>query len=389
MNAFVPAIPRSQSMTFIFLVATVMVGPPSAYSQDSVPDSAFYRPPATFENQYGEYRDVLRFDDGTDVRSRDEWQRRRVEIKDYWQNAMGTWPELLERPQIKYLESIELTEYVQHQVSLEIAPEIFSEPHYLLMPSGAGPFPAVVVTWYNAEDSAGLKAKVLGQLDFGAQLARRGFVVLCLGGTLNINDVRAPQMFADVQPLSLLAYTAANACNLLTHLPEVDGQRIGIMGHSFGGKWAMMASCLHDGFACAVWGDPAIVWKESDPNGNYWEKWYLGYEFEQDSKHQRRPGAIDEANPRTGSYRRLVDEGRNLHELHSLMAPRPFLVSGGGSAGQDGPDHWIALNHAIRVNRLLGYEQRVAMTQRSGHSPTPEANEQAFRFLEYHLRKQP
>jgi len=38
------------------------------------------------------------------------------------------------------------------------------------------------------------------------------------------------------------------------------------------------------------------------------------------------------------------------------MAPRPFLVSGGTA---DMLERWPALNHAIAVNRLLGYEDRV------------------------------
>lgn len=361
----------------------------NATPSESAFDIRFFAPPAEYDGQYGDYRDVLRFNSGARVQSTEDWRRRRQELQHDWQEVLGPWPDLMEAPQLKYLESEVLSEYAQHQVSLEIAPGVFSEPHYLLIPPGRGPFPAVVVPWYNAEDSAGLNPAVFEKLDFGAQLVRRGFVVLCLGGTLNIKDVRDPKLFAPVQPLSLLAYTAANAQRALANMPEVDSQRIGIMGHSFGGKWAMFAACLHDGFACAVWGDPAIVWKETDPNGNYWEKWYLGYDFERGPSEQRRPGLVNMDNPRTGAYRRLIDEKRNLHELHALMAPRPFLVSGGGSEGQDGPEHWVALNHTIRLNRLLGFENRVAMTIRNGHAPTPEANEQAFQFLEYHLQKRP
>lgn len=65
------------------------------------------------------------------------------------------------------------------------------------------------------------------------------------------------------------------------------------------------------------------------------------------------------------------------------MAPRPFLVSGGS---EDFPARWVALNHAVAVNRFLGYAERVAMTNRPAHSPTAESNEQAFRFLEHFLR---
>ena len=67
---------------------------------------------------------------------------------------------------------------------------------------------------------------------------------------------------AQVQPLSMLAYAAANAWYVLAQRPEVDSDRIGIVGHSFGGKWAMFASCLFDKYSCAAWSDPGIVFDE-------------------------------------------------------------------------------------------------------------------------------
>src|SRR5205085_240533 len=99
---------------------------------------------------------------------------------------------------------------------------------------------------------------------------------------------------------------------------------------------------------------------------------------------QRKAGIPSEENPRTGAYKKLVTESRDMHELHALMAPRPFLVSGGA---QDRPEHWTALNHTIALNTLLGQSDRVAMTMRNGHTPTPESNAQAFAFLEHFLKE--
>jgi hypothetical protein len=65
------------------------------------------------------------------------------------------------------------------------------------------------------------------------------------------------------------------------------------------------------------------------------------------------------------------------------MAPRPFLVSGGS---EDGPARWIPLNHSVEVNRLLGYENMVGMTNRTEHSPDAESNEQIYSFFEYFLK---
>jgi pimeloyl-ACP methyl ester carboxylesterase len=172
---------------------------------------------------------------------------------------------------------------------------------------------------------------------------------------------------------------AANCHTALAQHPSVDGQRIGIVGHSYGGKWAMFAACLHDKFACAAWSDGGIVFDERRPNVNYWEPWYLGFE---PGREQRARGIPTDANPRTGAYKTLIEQGHDLHELHALMAPRPFLVSGGS---EDPPERWRALNHTVAVNRLLGHTGRVALTHREGHAPTAESNAQIYQFFERFL----
>ena len=41
----------------------------------------------------------------------------------------------------------------------------------------------------------------------------------------------------------------------------------------------------------------------------------------------------------------------------------------------------------IAVNQLLGFKDRVAMTNRPDHSPNEESNEQIYRFFEFWLKK--
>ena len=65
------------------------------------------------------------------------------------------------------------------------------------------------------------------------------------------------------------------------------------------------------------------------------------------------------------------------------MAPRPFLVSGGS---EDPPARWKALNHAVAVNRFLGYKDRLGLTSRKGHNPTEESNERLYEFFEHFLK---
>jgi hypothetical protein len=335
----------------------------------------FFQPPKEFAGDLGSYKSPLKFDDGSPVRGAQDWPKRRQEILKYWHDAMGPWPALIDKPKIEYLEKEKHDNYTQHHVRLEIAPNRMTDDAYLLTPDGDGPFPAVLVVFYDAKTGVG-QGKATFR-DFARQLAKRGFVTLSLG-----DDPKAyypNKEKAQLQPLSFHAYEAANCHTILANLPQVDPKRIGIVGHSYGGKWAMFASCLYDKFACAVWSDPGIVFDEERSNVNYWEPWYLGYE----PGRERKPGIPNEKNPRTGPYKRLIAEGRDLTDLHALMAPRPFLVSGGS---EDGPERWKALNYAVAVNRLLGVENRVAMTNRKDHPPTEESNEQIYQFFEAFLK---
>ncbi|MBI5693049.1 MAG: prolyl oligopeptidase family serine peptidase [Verrucomicrobia bacterium] len=354
---------------------------------------AFFAPPAELAGQLGTYASPLKFFDGRPVASPADWPARRQEILRYWHTELGPWPELLQRPRLELAEKQDRDGVTQYRVEVEIVSGVTQHGYLLLPPARfAGRRPAVLVPFYAPEVSVDYTGPrpLAGQAkrffkdgrpvhrDFALQLARRGFVTLAIGTPGD--DAYKPVLHGvRCQPLSYYAYIAANCHTALAQRPEVDGSRIGVMGHSYGGKWAMFASCLYDKFAAAVWSDGGVVFDEKRGAVNYWEPWYLGL----DPAVTRKPGLVTAANGRTGPYRRIFESGHDLHELHALMAPRPFLVSGGS---EDGPARWVALNHAVAVNRFLGYEQRVAMTNRPAHSPTAESNEQAFRFLEHFLR---
>lgn len=340
-------------------------------------------PPAEFEGKRGAYRSPLIFDDGARVTTATDWPRRRDEIVKYWHGAMGAWPPLLEKPGFKLIRGERGDGFARRRMSLEAAPGQFQEG-WLLVPDGKGPFPAVLVVYYEPETSAGLTAGEKGaHRDYGLQLVRAGFVTLSIGSPGG-NAWKPDLGKAICQPLSFHAYVAANAWTAMASLPEVDAKRIGVAGHSYGGKWALFAAALWDKFAAVAISDPGIVWDESRSNVNYWEPWYLG----QDAalKEQRKPGVPSERNPRTGPYARLVAGGRDLTDLHALICPRPFLVSGGS---EDPPERWTALNHARDVNALLGTGDRIAMTNRREHTPDEMANAVVRSFFEHFLKSQP
>ena len=345
--------------------------------------SAFFLPPTEYKGAYGAYRSPLQFYDGHAVKTLKDWEKRRNEIFTRWNKMMGAWPTLLKDQQMKILDSMRRDGFTQYRVQFYWTPDEQTEG-YLLVPDGKGMKPAVITVYYEPETAIGWGSPDHPNRDFAYQLTKRGFVTLSIGTTKATKEKTFSLYYpnisnARVEPLSMLACAAANAWYVLAKIPQVDSSRIGILGHSFGGKWAMFASCLFNKFACAVWSDPGIVFDESRQDINYWEPWYLGYY----PKPWRNRGMITEQNPAKGLYPKLVAEGYDLHELHALMAPRPFLVSGGS---EDPPKRWIPLNHTIEVNRFLGYKNRVAMTNRPAHAPTADSNEQAYLFLEYFLK---
>ena len=347
------------------------------------------RPPAEFAGDFGGFRSPLLFADGRKVSKPAEWPARRAEILKSWHERLGTWPALLEKPRIEIRATERRENFTQHKVRVDIGPGPRQGDGYLLVPDGADPFPAVLVVYYEPETGAGLNPKT--QLrDFALQLVRRGFVTLSIGTPGALDH---PEMAADtrglliaagdelkIQPLTYLAYVAANCHTALAARHDVNPARIGIIGHSYGGKWAMFASCLYEKFAAAVWCDPGIVFDESNPSINYYEPWYLGWE----PGVTRPRGVPGPEKPRTGLYRKMFETGESLVDLHALMAPRPFLVSGGS---EDRPKHWRALNHTVALYDFLGAPDRIAMTSRPAHGPTPEAMEQMCLFLEHFLNR--
>ncbi len=337
-------------------------------------------PPPEFEGDFGEFRSPLIFENGKKVETIEDWNHRRAEILTEWSKLLGEWPNVITDPEVEILETTRREDFAQHTVRFRWTPEE-KTTGYLLVPDAVSkPSPAVLTVYYEPETAIGLGKE---NRDFAYQLTRRGFVTLSIG-TKEATEAGTYSLYwpsndnAKVQPLSMLGYAAANAYHVLAARPEVDPNRIGVVGHSFGGKWAMFASCLYDKFASAAWSDPGIVF-DTRPSVNYWEPWYLGWH----PKPWRKRGVPTEENPMRGLYPKLLEEGRDLHELHSLMAPRPFLVSGGS---EDPPSRWRALNHTIEVNRVLGYDDRVEMHNRPEHAPNPESNEVIYDFFERTLK---
>ena len=338
-------------------------------------------PPSSLKLDPSPWRSPLLFEDGSPVQTPTDWPKRRSEILSTWHSLMGQWPPIITDPKPEILRSEPQPGFRRDRIRFQWTPLLHTEA-WLLIPDNAKNAPGIITTYYEPDTAVGLSDKP--DRDFALQLVKKGFVCLSIGTTESSADktyaIHHPNIdHATVQPLSMLAYAAANAFHVLASRPEVDPARIGITGHSYGGKWAMFASCLYDKFACAAWSDAGIVFDDTRPSINYWEPWYLGSH----PRPWRQRGLITTDNPARGLYPKLRAQGLDLHELHALMAPRPFLVSGGS---EDPPARWSPLQNSIAVNDLLGHPNRVFMTNRPDHAPNSESNAVLVAFFEHFLK---
>src|SRR5262245_66478589 len=92
---------------------------------------------------------------------------------------MGPCQDQVAKPTVESLDEARDDGFTRRHVRIQIAPDRTTDDAYLLVPDGRGPFPAVVVVFYDAKTGIG---QGTGKLrDYALQLARRGFVTLSLG----------------------------------------------------------------------------------------------------------------------------------------------------------------------------------------------------------------
>lgn len=151
-------------------------------------------------------------------------------------------------------------------------------PAYLLLPNGDGPFAAVLVHHQHHGQRHFGKSEVVGLVGdplqaFGPALASRGIAVLapdsiCFEDRRRNRKGTEPDEDADVeQHYNEMCYRllrgdtlmrkvlddSARAISLLQAHPQIDAQRIGILGHSYGGNTVLFHAALDEriGFACS------------------------------------------------------------------------------------------------------------------------------------------
>jgi cephalosporin-C deacetylase-like acetyl esterase len=265
------------------------------------------------------------------------WAKSAEKYRDLvWRNLFGKLPEPSIPPHVRTRKILEDDPaYTGYEVLIDVYPDVIADG-ILLLPNDLQPGERrpVVVCQHGLE---GVPLDTISKTRdgfkyykaFTAELAKRGFITYAPQ-----NPYRGMDRFRTIQrksnPLgrSLFSYIIPQhqrTLEWLATLPNVDPQRIGFYGLSYGGKTAMRVPTMLPQYALSICSGDFNEWvrKNATNASSYSYVFTPEYEmFEWDLGHVA-----------------------NYAEMAELMTPRPFMVERGHDDGV-APDEWVAWEYS-------------------------------------------
>jgi len=305
--------------------------------------------------------DLFRFDDGTRVRERGEWVRRRAEIAsvlipiEYGEvpptAPMGGLFETKRSP-AGHLNGSESREYL---LTIDASPRVEFALR-VLIPKGTGPFPVIL----NGDACWPLNDKIRREmLGRGVILARFNRENLARDSSEpgKPHGVRAA-FPGNYGALAAWAWGYHRAVDLLLTIPEVNPAQIAISGHSRGGKTTLLAGATDERIAL-------VHANQSGCGGAGCFRWQGGKsetlaDILRQFPYWFAPGLKD-----------FIGREETLpfdqHSLKALIAPRPLLTTEALDDLWANPEGTWQSHRATReVYRFLGEEEKIAIRFRHG-----------------------
>jgi dienelactone hydrolase len=339
------------------------------------------RPPAA--PSYSDHTKLMIFkdDDGTDqaVKTPWDWGRRRAHILANVERVMGELPGPVARVplDVKVLKEEQAEGYTRQLISYaaEAGDRV---PAYLLIPHGLSPAaraPAMLCLHQTTRIGKGEPAGLGGlkNLHYAHELASRGYVCLAPDypsfGDYDFDFAATGRLPSG----SMKAiWNNIRGVDLLESLPQVDGERIGCIGHSLGGHNTIFTAAF----------DQRIKAMISSCGFTAFHHYYKG---------NLAGWTSDRYMPR---IRTAYGNDPNkvpfdFHELVAALAPRHFFVNaptGDGNFDVTGVKKVIAA--AAEVYALRGAKENLKAVYREvGHDFPEEVRREAFAWLDKALKK--
>ncbi len=213
-----------------------------AVAEDAPPDYPDHRQLLVWRDAAGEHP----------VKTPEDWARRRAHILLGMQQAMGPLPDRSHLPplDVQVLETYNGTTYTRLKLSFVAEPGD-RVPAYLFLPKGLDGrrVPGILAlhqtTPLGKKETAGLGPNE--NKHYGLELAKRGYVVLAPDYP-SFGDYKDYDFSADRYTSGSMKgiFNHMRAVDLLVSRPEVDPERLGVIGHSLGGHNAMFVGVFDE-----------------------------------------------------------------------------------------------------------------------------------------------
>lgn len=349
--------------------------PLAAYGQNAEPEDLFAVP---------EIRSS--WDDLTDgIQTKADWQQRRTELK-------AKYLELLRdqyKPQkpaldLQVHEEVIVDGLYRRQL-ISYAVESDERAHaYLGIPLELnGKAPAIVALHGTYEFGAKQAAGLIDNPDkaYLDHLCRRGYVVIApehfvSGHRIPAEGPYETGRFYEKHPqwtaVGKFTYEHSIAIDVLQTLDQVDGDRIGTLGHSLGGHGALFLAAYDERIKAAACNCGASFFRHN-PTVTAWSRdhWYVYFK-------PIREGLISGVMP-------PID----FHEIIALIAPRAFLDLSGLNDGH-GPTQRQRLLMLMKIMDIYELEEApqnfAFYVHGRGHSVAHESRQLIYGWMDAHLK---
>jgi dienelactone hydrolase len=322
------------------------------------------------------------------------WPGRREQIARAAAKILGTPPAEKVPLLPEILSEEDCGTYIRRKVSIKVQ-ENDRMPAYLLIPKNLGGRVPAIVCFYGTtsgagkETTVGLSGRKPGtppdrNAAFALDVVDAGFVALAPDYLRDGERIRPGQrpydtssFYAEFPAWSIHgkdAWDTSRAIDYLQSLDFVDAERIGMIGHSYGGHSTIFTAALEPRIKVAVANGPVSDFLH---HGMHWAS-PAGAGSSQ-SMPALRPFVLDRSVPLPITF----------YEWTALIAPRPLLV--GQAAGERRPME--EENHAAvrEVYSAVGHSERVRYQWYAGdHDFPPEARASAIDwFRQWLVEKNP
>ena len=317
------------------------------------------------------------------IKNKKDWEQRREKILFGMQEAMGKLPELSGLPPVsmEVKDTVKLKHYSRFTIHI-IAAENEIVPAYLYLPAGTkrNEKRAAMLVLHGTGDPG--KQLVDGKSDranraHAKELAERGYVVIAPDYP-SMGDLKDYDFDRDRYESGTMKaiFNHIRCVDLLQSLPNVDPDRIGVIGHSLGGHNAMFVGAF----------DPRIKVVVSSCGWTLMDFYNIGEEGSKRYGGRLGPWAQDR-------YMPLLRQKFNLDgdmipfdfdEVIAAIAPRPFFSNSPvNDANFDVEGVKKGIASAKKVYELLGAGKNLQVYYPdAGHDFPTEVRLKAYRFID-------